>query len=218
MIDVDHQINAVHRTVGKRTLQAGEARTLTISQAYDTDVEDLWDACTNIERLPRWFLPVTGDLRVGGRYQFEGNAGGAVESCDPPKSFTATWEYGGEVSWIEVTLSADPDGKARFTMEHIAHVSDENWKMFGPGMVGIGWDLSLLGLAQHLESGGDNTLTPEAAPAWLLSAEGKRFMTISSEQWAEANIAAGEPEESARAAAQGVTAAYTADPEESPNT
>jgi uncharacterized protein YndB with AHSA1/START domain len=212
MIDVDHQINAVRRTVGTRTLDVGEARTLTISQAYDTDVDDLWDACTNAERLPRWFMPVTGELKVGGRYQFEGNAGGTVERCDPPKSFAATWEYGDEVSWIEVTLSADPDGRARFTMQHTAHVSDENWKMFGPGMVGIGWDLGLMGLALHLGSGAD--LPPDAAPQWQSSEEGKRFMTASSEQWAEANIAGGEPEESARAAAQGVLAAYTADPQE----
>jgi hypothetical protein len=26
----------------------------------------------------RWFLPVTGDLRVGGRFQLEGNAGAAA--------------------------------------------------------------------------------------------------------------------------------------------
>jgi uncharacterized protein YndB with AHSA1/START domain len=67
MIDVTRQINAVHRTVGSRTLEAGEARVVTIGQAYDTDADDLWDACTNIERIPRWFLPITGDLKVGGR-------------------------------------------------------------------------------------------------------------------------------------------------------
>ncbi|HEX7430212.1 MAG TPA: polyketide cyclase, partial [Mycobacterium sp.] len=67
MIDATQQINTVRRTVGTRTLEAGEARVVTISQSYDTDAADLWDACTNIERIPRWFLPVTGDLRVGGQ-------------------------------------------------------------------------------------------------------------------------------------------------------
>src|SRR4028119_1712072 len=83
MTDVAAQINAVRRHVGNRVLEAGEARTLTISQTYDASVEDLWDACTNAERIPRWFLPVTGDLEVGGRYQLEGNAGGEVVGCDP---------------------------------------------------------------------------------------------------------------------------------------
>lgn len=142
MIDVTHQINAVARSVGTRTLDAGEARVVTISQAYrGADVENLWDACTNPERIPRWFLPVTGELRVGGRYQLEGNAGGTVLSCDPPTAFAATWEYGGEVSWIEVRVSPAPDG-ARFEIEHTAHVDDERWAEFGPGAVGLGYDMA----------------------------------------------------------------------------
>ena len=53
MIDVAAQINAVERRVGTRTWQAGEARVVTISQTYPTDVADLWDACTNRDRIPR---------------------------------------------------------------------------------------------------------------------------------------------------------------------
>ena len=101
----------MRRTVGTRVLEAGEARVVTVSQTYDADLDDVWDACTNPERIPRWFLPVSGDLRLGGRYQLEGNAGGTIERCDPPKRFAATWEYGGEVSWIEVRLSRRRDGR-----------------------------------------------------------------------------------------------------------
>src|SRR6266513_248978 len=108
MIDVTQQIYAVRRRVGTRVLEAGEARVVTISQAYRADLEDVWDACTNPERIPRWFLPVSGELKLGGRYQLEGNAGGTVERCEPPHGFAATWEYGGEVSWIEVrSLSSE---------------------------------------------------------------------------------------------------------------
>jgi uncharacterized protein YndB with AHSA1/START domain len=49
---------------------------VTITQVYAAPVEDVWDACTNPARIPRWFLPVSGELRLGGRYQLEGNAGG----------------------------------------------------------------------------------------------------------------------------------------------
>jgi uncharacterized protein YndB with AHSA1/START domain len=212
MIDVTQQITAVRRQVGTRTLEAGEARTVTVSQAYDTDLEDLWDACTSPERIPRWFLPVSGDLRLGGQYQLEGNAGGTVERCDPPKGFAATWEFGGEVSWIEVRLSADPDGKARFELEHIAHVDDEKWAEFGPGAVGVGWDGALMGLALHLSSGGA-PVNPQEAMAWMMSPDGIRFMTASSEAWYEANVAGGTPEDVARAAADKTTAAYTTPPE-----
>src|SRR5438132_4712331 len=109
-MDVTQQINAVRRHVGRQVMKAGEARTVTISQTYDAAIDDLWDACTNPERIPRWFLPVSGDLRLRGRYQLQGNAGGTIERCDPPNSFAATWEYGGDVSWIEVRLTGEPGG------------------------------------------------------------------------------------------------------------
>ena len=48
-------------------------------RTYPTDQADLWDCLTNAERIPRWFLPVSGELVEGGRYQTEGNAGGVIE-------------------------------------------------------------------------------------------------------------------------------------------
>ena len=97
-LDVDHQISAVTRSVGAKSLESGEARVLTASRVYSTDVADLWDAVTNPERIARWFLPISGDLRQGGRYSLEGNASGTIEECDPPRRFAATWEFGGQVS------------------------------------------------------------------------------------------------------------------------
>jgi uncharacterized protein YndB with AHSA1/START domain len=213
MIDVTHQINAVRRQVGARTLEAGEARTTTISQDYAASVEDVWDACTNPERIPRWFLPVTGDLRLHGRYQLEGNAGGTIERCDPPKGFSATWEFGGQLSWIEVRLASEGEGRTRFELEHIAHVDDEMWDQFGPGAVGVGWDLGLIGLTLHLASG--DAVDPEQVAAWTASDDGRAFVTLSSERWREANIAAGADAAAAGDAAERTTAAYTAAPPES---
>ncbi|HEV8279562.1 MAG TPA: hypothetical protein VGQ26_28250 [Streptosporangiaceae bacterium] len=57
MIDVTQQINAVRRQVGTRVLEAGEARTVTVSQSYNAPVEDVWDACTNPERIPAGSCP-----------------------------------------------------------------------------------------------------------------------------------------------------------------
>ena len=207
MIDVTEQINAVRRTVGARVLEAGEARTVTISQTYDTTVEDLWDACTDPERIARWFLPVSGDLRVGGRFQVEGNAGGTIERCDPPKSFATTWEFGEQTSWVEVRLTPEPDGGTRFELEHTAHV-DEHWAEFGPGAVGIGWDMALVGLYLHMSSG--RTVDPQEGAAWSVSEEGRRFVTLSGERWYEADVAGGADEPVARGAADRTIAAYTA--------
>src|SRR5215467_1754513 len=175
MIDVVHQINSVQRRVGSRVLDAGAARTIVVSRTYDAPIEDLWDACTNPERIPRWFLPISGELRVGGRYQLEGNASGTIERCDPPRSFAATWEFGGGMSWIEVTLTSEPGGRTRLELAHIGLAGDEHWQQFGPGAVGIGWDMGLLGLAGHLSSGAG--IDPAAAPAWMASGDGKLFMT-----------------------------------------
>ena len=207
MIEVEQQINAVRRRVGTRVLEAGEARTVTVSQEYDATVDDVWDACTNAERLPRWFLPVSGDLRLGGRYQFEGNAGGTVQECDPPHSLAATWEYGGEVSWIELRLAPTSDGGTRLQLDHIARADDERWNSYGPGAVGIGWDLGLLGLATHLASG--EAVDPQASEAWSASEDGKRFMTLSGGLWGEAAVAAGDDPADAQAAADRTTAFYT---------
>jgi uncharacterized protein YndB with AHSA1/START domain len=211
VIDVNHQISAVRRTVGKRVLEAGEARVMTISQVYDTDVDDLWDACTNAERIPRWFLPVRGELKVGGKYQLEGNAGGTVERCDPPKSFAATWEAMGGVSRIEVRLSPEGDG-TRFELEHVAHV-DDHWEQFGPGAVGVGWDMALTALVRHLAAGPEVVVDPAEAMAWMASPEGVEFVTSANEAWYRAHVEGGEDEATARAMADRCLAAYTAQPE-----
>jgi uncharacterized protein YndB with AHSA1/START domain len=206
-IDVEHQISAVERTIGDRVLEAGAARVLTTSQSYDATLDELWDACTSAERIPRWFLPVSGDLRVGGRYQLEGNASGTIERCDPPRSFAATWEYGGEVTWIEVRLEPEGDARTRFTLEHVAHVDDSRWLEYGPGAVGVGWDLALMGLGLHLATGAAND--PAEGAAWMATTEGVEFITLSSRGWADANIAAGTDAAGARAAEARTTAAYT---------
>ncbi len=207
MIDVVHEINAAGRRVGSRVLEAGEARTVTIARTYDAAVADVWEACTDPERVRRWFLPVSGELRVGGRYAIEGNASGTIERCEPPRAFAATWEYGGEVSWIEVRLLAESPDRTRLEIEHIAIVAGDRWDEFGPGAVGVGWELGLLGLGIHLTTAAP--VDPTAFQAWSASDEGRRFMSLSSAGWLEASVAAGTDRAEAEAAAGRTTAFYT---------
>jgi uncharacterized protein YndB with AHSA1/START domain len=205
-IDVDHQIKAVTREVAGRTIDVGEAHVVKISQVYDTDPADLWDAVTNIDRIPRWFLPISGDLVVGGSYQLEGQASGTVLTCDPPTNFTATWEYGGNVSWIDVRVDAEGKDRARLVIEHVIAGDDEIWRDFGPGGVGMGWDSIVLGLAIHLATGA--SVDPEAGQAWAATGDGRRFMRLSSDGWYRAHVAAGGDPEVARMAADRCTSAY----------
>lgn len=208
MIDVKQQVNSVRRTLGHRTLEAGEARVSTISQVYDTGIDDLWEVVTRPERIERWFLPVTGELKEGGHYQIEGNAGGTVTSCDKPRAYTATWEYGGDVSWIEVRLTPEADG-TRFELEHVAHVKDEWWDQFGPTATGLGWDSGLLGLANHLADPATPRPEGEALMTWVASDEGKLFYRLTADAWAAAAVADGEDPAKAAGMADRGYAAYT---------
>ena len=179
---------------------------LTATRIYDTDLDDAWDALTNPERIPRWFLPISGDLKVGGRYQFTGNAGGVIERCEPPRSVAITWEMQGDVSWVSVQLEAQ--GSATWlTLEHIAHVPEALFDQFGPGGIGVGWDLGLMGLGEHLRTG--TSLDPKAVEAWTTSPEGRAVVEGSSNAWAEASIAAGTDATQAKAAAARVTDFYS---------
>ena len=211
MIDVKSHISAVRRTLGKRQLEAGEARVSTISQVYDTDIDDLWDAVATADRIPRWFLPISGELKEGGHYQLEGNAGGTITRCDKPHGYDATWEFGGMVSWIEVRLTPEGEGRTRVELEHIAHVDDALWDQFGPGATGVGWDSGFWGLANYLADPSSSPAAEAAAAAWVASPDGKLFMRLSSDAWAEQAIVAGDDPEQARAAAERTYQAYTAE-------
>src|SRR3954467_2893099 len=126
MNDLIAELERVRRACGSQTAAGGPAHVVELRRVYDAPVADVWDACTNPERIPRWFLPVTGDLRLGGRYQLEGNAGGTVEGCEPPPRFRATGGFGGGVSWIEVRLSAEAPDRTRLKLAHTAPV-DAHW-------------------------------------------------------------------------------------------
>jgi uncharacterized protein YndB with AHSA1/START domain len=211
MTDRGTEVNETARQVTARAIEAGEARGAVLTRTYPTGLEDLWDACTNPDRIPRWFLPVSGELRVGGRFQLEGNAGGTIERCEPPTGLRATWEFGAAVSWIELRLTALDDDTTRLELEHLSPADDETWARFGPGAVGIGWELGLHGLGLHLA--GADRLDPAAAQAWAVSGEGRRFITRSSEHWSEAAVAAGTDPGTAHDWAKRTTAFYTGAPQ-----
>ena len=186
-IDVARVLGLVTRAVRNFEKDGKPASAVKLTRLYDTSVDDLWDALTSRERIARWFLPVEGDLQLGGKYQLKGNAGGTITACAPPNHFSATWEFGGAVSWIDVTLAAERS-QARLTLEHTAIIED-HWNQFGPGAVGIGWDLAIAGLERYLATGA--SVDHETAEAWMVSPEGKAFMTDSGESWCAAHVASG---------------------------
>ena len=206
MVDVPAQLGAVTREVRVDEVDGIESHVQSLSQTYRSPIDDVWDAVTSAERIPRWFMPVSGDLRLGGRYQLEGNAGGEVLECEPPSGGTAryrvTWEFGGGVTWLTVRLATEGDS-TRFELEHVAHAADvpaEMWETFGPGATGVGWDGGLMGLALHLHSP-ETAMRPSQAEAWAGTDEGRSFYRGAADAWAAASVAAGaDPEEAKRQA------------------
>ncbi|MEO1244150.1 MAG: SRPBCC family protein [Pseudomonadota bacterium] len=203
--DFSTYLGEVTRTVSELEREGKPARNVTLERSYDTTTEDLWDAITNPERLPRWFLPISGELQLEGQYQFEGNAGGMITECVPPRLLSVTWEMGGGISWVAVRISPEGIAGSRLTLSHICPV-DDHWEKYGPGAVGIGWDLGLCGLTVHLLGGGADRFDEEAFAG---STEGKALIASASEDWGRAAVAAGENPSLAEAAAKLTTSFYT---------
>ncbi|MFD9704792.1 SRPBCC family protein [Lentzea sp. NPDC059081] len=139
---------------------------LVVRRHYKAGREDVWDAITTPERLVRWFLPITGDLRVGGRYQLEGNAGGEIVRCDRPREIGLTWEMGGGVTEVLVALEDQGDSTV-LTLSHspvpgelIPNASPTTWGL------GAGWEMGLNALEKFL----DGSLPDGAAQDWIATA------------------------------------------------
>jgi uncharacterized protein YndB with AHSA1/START domain len=178
VIDISNQINAIHREVGSRSAEGGEVVAVLLRRSYRAAVEDVWDAVTDPDRIKRWFMPVSGDLREGGDFQLEGNAGGRIVRCDPPRLLKVT--FGGETSIVELRLASDGDGSTTLELEHSVPI-----EMAGSGAgalyVGPGWDGALMALGLFL--GGTVIDDPVAAAG---SREAQEFSRHSIAAWTTA--------------------------------
>jgi uncharacterized protein YndB with AHSA1/START domain len=123
MFDMLEELVAIHRSVALD--EAAGTVTVALSRTYDADSEDVWDALTNPERLPHWFYPVSGDLRVGGTFQLDGNAGGEIRRCNRPTWLQVT--FGGPDSILDLRLS-EIDGK---TTVELGHTVPWRWQAAG---------------------------------------------------------------------------------------
>lgn len=205
MLDFNAYIGAVTRRVSELEHDGKPVRKVTLERSYDTTAGDLWDAVTNPERLPRWFLPVSGDLRLGGQYQFEGNAGGTITECAPPRLLAATWEWAGNVSWIDVRITSEGGERSRLVLSHTCPV-DDHWRRYGPAAVGVGWDLALIGLGLHLSG---DSIDRFGGPRFAVSPDGKAFVAGAGADWGRAAVASGENPAHAEGAAKQTIAFYT---------
>jgi uncharacterized protein YndB with AHSA1/START domain len=129
---------------------------------YDTDIDDLWSALTDPQRLARWYGRVEGDLRVGGEFsafvhgsQWEGR--GRIDVCEPPTQLRVTTsEEGGPEEVVTADLVAE-GGHTVLTIDVRGMPLDKIWAY------GAGWQLHVEDLTAHL-AGRDGT---DFGTAWL---------------------------------------------------
>ena len=204
-INVESHLAAIQRSVSFLERDGRDASAVSLSRSFSATVEEVWDAVTNGDRIPRWFAPVSGDLEQGGRYQIAGNAGGVITACQRLSHFALAWEFGEDVSWVEVSVSGEGADSTRLTLTHTALLS-EHWEQFGPGAVGVGWEMAFLGLALHVA---DPAAPKVDEVEFATSPEGRAFIVGSSEGWAQAAVVAGTEPGVANAAAGRTAAFYT---------
>ena len=179
MIDIASQLKAIHRQVERQLPAdgAGEVVSVLLRRSYDAPVGDVWDAVTQPDRIKRWFMPISGELRVGGSFQLEGNAGGDILACEPPRLLKVS--FGGPTSIVELRLTPEGDSDTVLELEHTVPIE---MAQSGAGAlyVGPGWDGALLGLGLFLR--GEAIGDPVAAAT---SPEALEFSRQSVHAWVE---------------------------------
>ncbi|TDW75022.1 SRPBCC family protein [Kribbella pratensis] len=181
MIDILEHINAVQREVSR----TGETVTVLMRRSYKAEPAEVWDALTDPDRMKRWFMPVSGTLEVGGSFQLEGNAGGEILECEPPKRFKVT--FGGPNSLLELRLLPGADASTELELEHSMSEAPAPGGA-GALWVGPGWDGGLLGLALYVTG----ELPADADPTEMAnSAEVISYNEQSVRAWIEAIRASG---------------------------
>ena len=100
-------------------IPAGQARSAMFRRTYDAGIDDVWDACTNPERLARWYQPVAGDLRLGGEFTQCEMGGGRIVACEAPRLLRLALGPGDpSPDQLELRLSSAADGTTVLELEH----------------------------------------------------------------------------------------------------
>ena len=131
-----------------------------MEELYDTDIDDLWEACTAPERLARWIAEVSGDLRVGGlihaTFTSSWTGPGRIEVCEAPRHLLLTMEPGTpDEAQIEAWLSdAELDPRSSTP---VLVVEERGLPLYHLPFHAAGWQAHLEDLARSIN---------DEPPAW----------------------------------------------------
>jgi uncharacterized protein YndB with AHSA1/START domain len=91
-------VGSVHAVDGRAVVR--------MEDSFDTDIDDLWSAITDPERLARWIGKVEGDLRLGGEFRAslissrEGPA--RIDVCEPTQRLAGRPQGQWRARWAEL--------------------------------------------------------------------------------------------------------------------
>jgi uncharacterized protein YndB with AHSA1/START domain len=137
-----------------RRLEDGSGAVV-VEDFYDTDIDDLWSALTDPDRLARWLATVKGDFRVGGhidaRFTSTYAGPGRIGVCEAPRRLQITFEPGTSDETVMEANLAPVGDRTRLIIEERGHKHEDL-----PGY-GAGWQAHIEDLAAYLgglETGG----------------------------------------------------------------
>jgi uncharacterized protein YndB with AHSA1/START domain len=133
-----------------------------LEHRFDTDIDDVWSAITDPDRLARWHARIEGELRAGGTFrryveEADWDGTGRVEVCEPPRRLVVTtresdesWRKGQGVPPFDQTLDAmlTADGEQTILAVEIGNLPLEPLAFYG-----VGWQLHCEALAAYLAGG-----------------------------------------------------------------
>jgi uncharacterized protein YndB with AHSA1/START domain len=126
------------KTIGTMRALDEKRGAVRVEDVYDTDIDDLWEACTTPERLARWIAELSGELRVGGTihttFTSTWTGAGRIEMCDRPHHLLLTMEPGtDDETELEAWLSEEGD-RTRLVVEErglpldVLHFHGAGWQ------------------------------------------------------------------------------------------
>lgn len=171
MIDIASWLAGTGRDVEK---SADGGYEVILRRRYDHSADKVWAACTAPEHLKEWFLAVSGDLKLGGKFQLEGNAGGDILECDAPNALRITWVYGDHTPQkLSLRLEKDGDG----SVLELRHIDPGDAIVDLAFAVGPGWDAPVIAVGKYLDGN-----MPERS-WWMESPEAIQMITGSIRAW-----------------------------------
>jgi uncharacterized protein YndB with AHSA1/START domain len=137
---------ADHRVLGSLRKADGRA-IIHVEDVYPTDIDELWSAVSQPERLKRWLVTVEGDISIGGSFTASFTSGwegtGRVDVCDAPHRLLITTFGNPDETVMEATLTPEGDGTRLVIEERGILIEDAPFH-------GAGWQAHIEDLALYL--------------------------------------------------------------------